>query len=629
MTVATSRPAALLIATAAAALLVLLCTPALDGQGLNYDEVHQAPAAFLLLGKPAYTFVALAWKRVPLLTMAYSGAVKSHLFALWMGASGAPFTVVSWRMLGIVLAAIGLWAFCVLSSPAISPLALSAFVLLFVSDVTGLLLVRHDGGPVAVALMLRLVWLGLWVRTAFDERPGRLSLLLLGAIPSFLVYEKLNNVVLVGPLAVMMLVADRDVRGKRAATITIGFLIGLIPLVLVNLLGHGISFRAIVQQRPAGIASTADIAAFVLAVVGLGNGDVMREYILGVRSAAWIRTSELVFAAVCAVLVIAVAWTHGRRDRDARLAAGSLAAYALTILLMAILILRISSPWHWFVATPFQYLAVALGIQALARTVRPRTAALLVAPVLAIFLPMRAANVVALERDFAARRASLGFDPSKTTVAQYAVDHRHDATFVAADWGFGVQIYALSNGTLSVAEPFWSWGNQWNINRLESHVTVPGQPVFVLIPKGHAAVSDAVTADIVRSVDAIADGKRLPVDPPLDGSPVIRVLKFAPPTPAGAAPCESAPDAPTGLRVETNSGGFVALAWTAPAVRPDRYILDVGNAPASPNATARELDRWPLFTSLGVPRGTYYVRVRAKNACGTSAASPELEVIVP
>ena len=70
-------------------------------------------------------------------------------------------------------------------------------------------------------------------------------------------------------------------------------------------------------------------------------------------------------------------------------------------------------------------------------------------------------------------------------------------TVVAADWGFGVQIYALSNGTLTVPELFWSWGDQWNIDRLNTYVAARRLPVLVLLRNGPAAVSDAVTADIV------------------------------------------------------------------------------------------------------------------------------------
>ena len=618
-----SRRTALLIATAGAAALFLLCIPALDGQGLNYDEVNAAPAAFLLLGKPAYTFVMLAWRRLPLLTMTYIGAVKSYLFALWMWASGIPFSVVSWRLFGIALTAIGLWAFCFLSAAALSPLALVAFLLLFLSDVTLLLLVRHDAGPVDAALMLRLVWLGVWLRSEVVERPGRTTWLLLGAIPSFLVYEKLNNVVLVGALVVMTLLADRQVRRTRALTIAIGFLVGLLPFVLVNWLGHGISFRAAVQQQ-----NTASVTALVLGVMTLGDGSAMRTFILGTDSPAWTWWGELGFAVASASFVVIVAWAWARRDRDARLAAASFAAYAMTIATIAILIPRISFQWHWFVATPLQYMAVALAVQALARRVRSRRTAMLVLALLAIFLAIRVGNVVVLERELAARRSSQRFDPSNTAVAQYAIDHRDDVTIVAADWGFGVPIYALSNGTLAVPELFWSWGSQWNIDRLEAYVAARRLPVLVLLRKGPAAVSDAATADIVASVEAITRGRRLPVDPVVDGSPILRVLKFAPPDVTEPPLCQGAPDAPTGLRLAINSGGFVALAWDSPATMPERYGLEVMQAP-SREATAIEVGHWPRFAKAAVARGTYSVRVRARNRCGVSAPSGELLVVVP
>src|SRR5262245_31654684 len=186
MSVATRSKTAWIIATAAATMFVLLSATAPDGQGLQSDEVHQAPAAFVLLGKPVYNYVALAWGRIPLLTMTYAGALKSQLFALWLWGSGVPFSVVSWRLFGIALAAIGLWTFCVLSAPALSPPALVVFALLLVSDASALLLVRHDSGPAAVSLMLRLAWLGVWLRAACDERPRLVPLLLIGAIPGLL-----------------------------------------------------------------------------------------------------------------------------------------------------------------------------------------------------------------------------------------------------------------------------------------------------------------------------------------------------------------------------------------------------------------------------------------------------------
>src|SRR5262249_37420242 len=262
-----------------------------------------------------------------------------------------------------------------------------------------------------------------------------------------------------------------------------GCLIGLIPFALVNILGHGISFRATAPQTRGGTA--ADLAAFVPNVLTLGTGDPTTSFVLGVQSPAWTHEAEIAFAALCALAVIAAAW----RDRDARLAAASLASYILPLALMAILVLRVSSPHHWFAATPFQYLAAVLAVQSLARAGKLRTIALVIAPVLVTFLTLRAVNVVALERDFAARRASSSFDRSRTTFAQYIVDHRDDATFVAADWGFGVPIYVLSNGTFPVVEPFWSWGGEWTVERLDAYLTSPGRPVVVLLPKGTTAIA--------------------------------------------------------------------------------------------------------------------------------------------
>jgi hypothetical protein len=83
------------------------------------------------------------------------------------------------------------------------------------------------------------------------------------------------------------------------------------------------------------------------------------------------------------------------------------------------------------------------------------------------------------------------------------------------------------------------------------------------------------------------------------------------------------------VRVETNSGGFVAVAWDAPAAGADRYLVDIGDAPGALRPVSRNAGRWPRFAAGGVPNGTYYLRVRAENACGISVASDELRVAVP
>ncbi len=78
----------------------------------------------------------------------------------------------------------------------------------------------------------------------------------------------------------------------------------------------------------------------------------------------------------------------------------------------------------------------------------------------------------------------------------------------------------------------------------------------------------------------------------------------------------------------------MAFSWTPPAGSaantPTTYLLEVGSAPGSTNLGTIDL-RSPAttFSASGVGAGTYYVRLRAKNACGTGSVSNEVVLIVP
>ncbi len=98
--------------------------------------------------------------------------------------------------------------------------------------------------------------------------------------------------------------------------------------------------------------------------------------------------------------------------------------------------------------------------------------------------------------------------------------------------------------------------------------------------------------------------------------------------------CTSAPASPTGLQITANSGGHVAFSWVAPAGTPQNapasYVLQAGTGPGLANLVNLDLgSAATTFTANGVGTGTYYVRVRAKNACGTGAVSNEVVLVVP
>jgi hypothetical protein len=94
--------------------------------------------------------------------------------------------------------------------------------------------------------------------------------------------------------------------------------------------------------------------------------------------------------------------------------------------------------------------------------------------------------------------------------------------------------------------------------------------------------------------------------------------------------CTGAPGAPTGLTLTGNSGGTVSFVWGASSGSPTTYIVEAGSTSGAANLANSDLgSNATAFTATSVGRGTYFVRMRGKNACGTGAPSNELVVVVP
>jgi hypothetical protein len=88
----------------------------------------------------------------------------------------------------------------------------------------------------------------------------------------------------------------------------------------------------------------------------------------------------------------------------------------------------------------------------------------------------------------------------------------------------------------------------------------------------------------------------------------------------------AAPTAPTNLAATVN-GLFVSLSWSASANGPTQYILQAGGAPGETSITVPLSGSSTTF-SASAAAGTYYVRVVAVNAEGTSAPSNEVTVVL-
>jgi hypothetical protein len=102
--------------------------------------------------------------------------------------------------------------------------------------------------------------------------------------------------------------------------------------------------------------------------------------------------------------------------------------------------------------------------------------------------------------------------------------------------------------------------------------------------------------------------------------PVVRVAT------AGA----TAPGAP-GTLTATASGSSVTLTWSAPTSGDPvaTYVIEAGSASGLSNlAVVTTNSTATTFSAGGVGNGTYYVRIKAQNATGTSAASNEATLVV-
>jgi hypothetical protein len=83
------------------------------------------------------------------------------------------------------------------------------------------------------------------------------------------------------------------------------------------------------------------------------------------------------------------------------------------------------------------------------------------------------------------------------------------------------------------------------------------------------------------------------------------------------------PSAPSGLAF-TVSGSLVTLTWTPPTgVAPSSYVIEVGSVSGATNLALIDSGSPATTLTASAPPGRYFVRVKARTACGTGPASNE------
>jgi hypothetical protein len=94
--------------------------------------------------------------------------------------------------------------------------------------------------------------------------------------------------------------------------------------------------------------------------------------------------------------------------------------------------------------------------------------------------------------------------------------------------------------------------------------------------------------------------------------------------------CSAPPAAPSGLEY-AKSGEMITGTWTAPAGEdiPTTYIIEVGSRSGMNDQGTYVVPATKTSFGRATPPGAYFVRVFARNACGTSPASNEVAFSVP
>jgi hypothetical protein len=501
-----------------------LATVRLDAQGLYYDELHQAAGAFTYLGSLPEYFALFTVRGIPLLNMHYSGAIKTAVYGLYLRFVRPEFSVLSWRLVGIFFVGVGLVAFVLLTHSSLSLVPLVVMLGLLLTDTTVLLGVRHDWGPVALALALRLVLIGMWLRGEGAGQPSIRNSFALGGLVGFAIFEKLSSWVMILALGWILLSSGRRTVQHLLAVVG-GVFVGALPLVVVNLssfLAQG-KLISLTDMSTAPDRSWLAFLQYAWEYVGLGAGEQVRQFILGSSAPLIVRTLEpwLVMGAV--MLAGWVAVFSRFREPTARLALMAIGCY-VSVGIALYLFPRRTWIHHWVLGTPFQYVAVGLGLESLKR-VRTNTPGFLLWTVVSVLLAVRLAGEVSLERALWRGEAALSWHPSLTQLGRFAANRADQAIFIAADWGVAMQIYCLANGRPGlVHQTFWSYHGPEDLLRLQQQSGTDVLYAVSLNPPSN--VMPETTQQIFRDLERSPQWRETEVDIEASNLAAVTVRKF-------------------------------------------------------------------------------------------------------
>jgi hypothetical protein len=482
----------------------LLASNRLDAQGLYYDELHQAASSFAYIGRPPTLVASLTFRGIPIMNMNYSGAIKTAVYGIYMRFFDQQFGVISWRLVGILFVCAALLFFGYSLHKKISPLFLVFFFFLIISDITVLLTARHDWGPTALALSIRLIILGIWMYDELAPKPKISRTLLIASCLGFAVFEKLSAVVLLLPLILMLFSNRKRINKSHVLAFIIGGIIGAIPLILSNLYSFYIK-REFISLQFSQVQKDLTIDAFFSLVknnLSLGAGYGAQVFIFGNNPYSHFVMEGFLFSSLVIAGILLIALRFRPDNKQARIICIAFLAY-FTIIIQLYFLPQNTWVHHWITGTPFQYIAISLlvsgafegrkdGYHVISRY--------LYMALFGIFGIVRISGMLSVVNSMARGITSPNYDISYTQIGEFAANNSDDAIFMAADWGVGTQILCFLNGDpSSLLLPNWKTNTVVDIVRpiMDSEKSV----LYIIFPIPTTLVTSEEKQSILEEMD--------------------------------------------------------------------------------------------------------------------------------
>jgi hypothetical protein len=467
----TDRSFVLAILVAVALNLVFATVLALQSPGLHYDEALMAHGAVHMLtgaGEPTFphdrgSWVKLGSRWFPLMVIPYVGAAKHYLLLVPFALFGPQVLIL--RLVSAWLAVLGIWGLGRLVRQEVGALPAAAVALVLAVHPAYLDQTVFDSSGASM-------WMGCFglmclALARYLRQPAACTAFLLGIVCGLAVWARLNFIWLLGSAVAAALLAS----GRRAVPllrhippVLVGGIVGGAPVVAYEILSRFATLRFMSGHALGGpFATLLRVRFFHLSELLVSDGE-LRGMWGGPSVPDWQR---LAFSLVLiGSIVVALLMQPVEAERAPRWRRGFAVALAIFVGIMLTSRMNVLQH-HMITALPLAVVVVVLTFHALAARLRlwGYAAAAIGVFCISVMVYWDVAAVLGLQRTGGLRHWS---DAIFTVADTIVRDHPCQPVKVL-DWGFGNNLYVLSNGQIRAQELFWgatdkatAFGERWS-----------------------------------------------------------------------------------------------------------------------------------------------------------------------